>query len=88
MRHFSGVRKFAIRRTEEKKGGCMSQPVRCGCGGEAILQIIKANIYEHWYRILCPSCYVQTKAYYSEAEAIEVWNRAMGVTDTNVGDKY
>jgi len=42
------------------------------------MQMVNASIYERWYRIVCPKCYVQTKAYRSEAEAVEAWNKAMG----------
>ena len=61
------------------------KPVRCGCGGEAIIEC--ANGYDPfaektkpnlWYGVICKKCKIQTKAYYTEAEAITAWNRAMG----------
>ena len=42
-----------------------------------------------WHRVICKNCGTQTKAFYTEAEAVQAWNRAMsGATDTNVGDKF
>lgn len=49
-------------------------PVRCGCGGEAV-------VHEHEYgeyEVYCPRCFITTDDYATEAEAIEAWNRAMG----------
>ena len=50
------------------------KPVRCGCGGEAI-------VHEHEYgefEVYCPMCFITTDDYKTEAEAIEAWNKAMG----------
>ena len=66
------------------------KPVRCGCGGEA--KVEWANGYDPfaekrksnlWYGVICKKCKIQTKAYYTEAEAITAWNRAMGVVAKN-----
>ena len=63
------------------------EPVKCGCGGEAKVEC--ANGYDPfaekrkpnlWYGVICKKCKIQTKAYYTEAEAITAWNRAMGGT--------
>ena len=71
------------------------KPVKCGCGGEAKIEsasgydpFAEKRIPELWYGVICKKCKIQTKSYYTEAEAVQAWNRAMsGVTDTNVGDK-
>lgn len=70
------------------------KPVRCGCGGEAKIEwangydpFAEKRIPKLWYGVICKKCKIQTKAYYTEAEAITAWNRAMGATDMNVGDK-
>ena len=63
------------------------KPVRCGCGGEPIVGHIEKTNYlpkDRWY-IGCPKCEICTKIYNTESEAIQAWNKAMGVTDTNVG---
>ncbi len=61
------------------------KPVRCGCGGEA--KVESANGYDPfaekkkpnlWYGVICRKCKIQTKSYYTEAEAITAWNKAMG----------
>ena len=61
------------------------KPVRCGCGGEA--KVESANGYDPfaekkkpnlWYGVICRKCKIQTKSYYTEAEAIQAWNKAMG----------
>lgn len=63
-------------------------PVRCGCGGEAHHDSASCwNPEEEewmpnfWHRVICKNCGTQTKAFYTEAEAIEAWNRAMGNGD-------
>ena len=33
-----------------------------------------------WHRVICKNCGTQTKAFYTEAEAITAWNRAMSVS--------
>ena len=74
------------------------KPVRCGCGGEAV---IDAEMGYELYHVFCPKCEIVTAWYKTEAEAIEAWNTAMGTntrkllevlvhdaTDTNVGCKF
>ena len=60
------------------------KPVRCGCGGEAIADCARCWnpekeewIPNFWHRVICEKCGTQTKAFYTEAEAITAWNRAM-----------
>ena len=67
------------------------KPVRCGCGGEAIIGLKewedrKGNYHENSF-VYCDNCSISTGGYLTEAEAITAWNRAMGATDTNVGNK-
>ena len=64
--------------------------IKCGCGGEA-------KVYEWttedgdgqeipcWYAY-CTNCLIITDAQFSEAEAIETWNRAMGERTVKVED--
>ena len=51
------------------------KPVRCGCGGKAMLYV--SPITTRWL-LQCESCKIETTFYDSEAEAIKAWNRAMG----------
>ena len=60
------------------------KPVRCGCGGEA--EVLHPS-YTHCIVVMCGKCGIKTPYMNSEAEAITTWNRAMGATDKNVGDK-
>ena len=72
------------------------KPVRCGCGGKAMLYV--SPITTRWL-LQCESCKIETTFYDTEAEAITAWNRAMGersakgiehdasITDTD-GNKY
>lgn len=58
------------------------KPVRCGCGGEAIIGLKewedrKGNYHENSF-VYCNDCSISTGGYLTEAEAIEAWNRAMG----------
>ena len=71
------------------------KPVKCGCGGEAHHDSESCWNPEQeewmpnfWHRVVCKNCGTQTKAFYTKAAAITAWNKAMGVTDTNVGDKF
>ena len=59
------------------------KPVRCRCGGEA------KTVLNEFYNYLthCLVCGMSTRAFDTEAEAIEAWNTAMGAKDTNVPDK-
>lgn len=84
------------------------QLLPCGCGGEAHHDSASCwNPEEEewmpnfWHRVICKNCGTQTKAFYTEAEAIEAWNKAMGkdidvpakertykVTDIHVDEYY
>ena len=58
------------------------KPVRCGCGGEAI--ILKADEYHQFpdtYYVSCTKCTAGVGPYDTEAEAVTTWNRAMGTTE-------
>lgn len=57
------------------------KPVRCGCGGEAELKhyCYSYGDDDQYYYVWCQRCDIQTKTYRTEAEAIEAWNRAMGI---------
>lgn len=70
------------------------KPVKCRCGGEAYHDSASCWNPEQeewmpnfWHRVICKNCGTQTKAFYTEAEAVQAWNRAMGATDTNVENK-
>ena len=70
------------------------KPVNCGCGGEA-KHVTESCwnpeeekwIPNFWHRVICKNCGTQTKAFYTEAEAIEVWNKAMGAKNVNISDQ-
>lgn len=54
------------------------KPVRCGCGGEAV--VVKHTFHgaSPSYGVECMNCHVETWQFYNEeAEAITAWNRAM-----------
>ena len=53
------------------------KPVNCGCGGEA--QTGKS--YSGFYGVECINCGIQSGYYDTEAEAVQAWDRAMGVTE-------
>ena len=58
------------------------KPVRCGCGGEA--EVIKHTFHgaSPSYGVECTNCHAESWQFYStEAEAIEAWNRAMGIAE-------
>ena len=52
------------------------KPVRCGCGGEAVIYVT------HWwgkcYVCECEECGTASRPCTTETEAITAWNRAMG----------
>ena len=54
------------------------KPVACGCGGEAQIakKYLMGNLPDVY--VLCGNCSIRTGEYYTEAEAIEAWNLAMG----------
>ena len=63
---------------------CQPKLVRCGCGGEAKVEwangydpFTEKRIPNLWYGVICKKCKIQTKSYYTEAEAIQAWNTAM-----------
>ena len=62
------------------------KPVRCGCGGEVAV-LIGVDKGHEYYRVKCWECGTQTVKKRHKAEAVTVWNCAIGATDTNVGDK-
>lgn len=55
-----------------------SGPVRCGCGGEAEIgqKYLMGNLPDVY--VICGNCSIRTGEYYTETEAIEAWNKAMG----------
>ena len=62
------------------------KPVRCGCGGKARIVYIDGEDSEDTF-VECIRCRISIPVCPSEAEAVTTWNRAMGATDMNVGDK-
>lgn len=63
-------------------------PVRCGCGGEAMIDAYLGDLHRsNLYYIYCAKCDIRTSNYLSEAEAVTAWNTAMGAKDINVSDK-
>ena len=54
------------------------KPVRCGCGGKAIVK--KHTFYRALplYSVRCDKCGIQVPSRNTEAEAVTAWNRAMG----------
>ena len=62
------------------------KPVRCGCGGEA--KVVKHEYYEcsPTYGVTCYKCGTATnQGFDTEAEAVEVWNCAMGEAHSEGG---
>ena len=74
--------------------GSELKPVRCWCGGEAYHDTtrgwipMREDAFVVWHRVICKNCGTQTKAFYTEAEAIQAWNKAMGAKDINVPNKF
>lgn len=56
------------------------KPVRCGCGGEAIIETDYDTVApgELWKRVVCHNCNIRTTWRHTEAEAVTAWNTAMG----------
>lgn len=52
--------------------------VKCGCGGEAKVRASCFFTATDLYLVQCKRCGTATLLKYSEAEAIEAWNKAMG----------
>lgn len=52
----------------------MIKPVKCGCGGEAIIYINGAR----QAKIYCEKCGIESNVFATKYEAITAWNRAMG----------
>lgn len=52
----------------------MIKPVKCGCGGKAIIYINGAR----QAKIYCEKCGIESNVFSTKYEAIEAWNRAMG----------
>jgi hypothetical protein len=50
------------------------KPVRCGCGGEAMLYVSPISTL---CLLQCESCKIETAFYDTEVEAITAWNKAM-----------
>ena len=51
------------------------KPIRCGCGGEAVIEYIGSPFSP--YVVKCKKCGVRTDEEDTESEAITAWNRAM-----------
>lgn len=73
----------------------MNKPINCGCGGEA--HHVSASCWNpekeewmpnFWHQVICKNCGTQTKAFYTEAEAITAWNEAMGGQTAKVYVNY
>ena len=62
------------------------KPVRCGCGGDVAV-LFGVDKGHEYYIVKCWGCGTQTVKKRHKAEAVEAWNRAMGATDMNVGNK-
>lgn len=57
----------------------MNKPVKCGCGGEPRVIMLIPEVYA----VECSKCWIRTGSpARTEAEAITIWNKAMGA-DTN-----
>ncbi len=75
---------------EEGKMSDELKPAHCGCGGEAEVRGFEnlddsVSIY-----ICCTKCHTSTVSFtgdQAEANAVEVWNQAMGAKDINVPAK-
>ena len=62
----------------------MNKLINCGCGGEAKIakKILMGNLPDVY--VFCENCSIRTREYYSVAEAIKAWNRAMGADMNSV----
>lgn len=57
------------------------KPVRCGCGGKAIVWNYNNSEGITWSVVYCENCKIQTLKLETEAEAIAAWNRSLGNGD-------
>ncbi len=63
----------------------MNKPVNCGCGGKSDIHFIGNTYIGEYHKfigkyfICCEECGIKTSIYNSKKEAIEAWNKAMGV---------
>lgn len=56
------------------------KPCKCGCGGWAITD------FNYGFYLYCHDCGIMTTEYDTEAEAIEMWNKAIGITHEKAVD--
>lgn len=69
------------------------KPVRCGCGGEAEVDCLLQPDGFYMAGCYCKNCGTKTIPFWDKEKAkaidyaVTTWNRAMGATDMNVGDK-
>lgn len=69
------------------------KPVLCGCGGEAEIDWVLQPDGVYMTGVYCENCGTKTIPFWSMEKdkaidyAVTTWNRAMGATDMNVGDK-
>lgn len=67
------------------------KPVRCGCGGEAIILSFENLDNSISVYVSCPKCHTSTVSFCGEqakSNAIEVWNKAMGERTVKVEDTW
>ena len=63
-------------------------PVRCGCGGGPhIVNYWSADYAQTVWYVRCKECDIASGDYFSEAEAVAGWNKAMGAFNNNAGHK-
>ena len=61
---------------------------QCKCGGNAIIRQDHFSVSYGDWKIFCEKCGMQTGWTKNKEDAIELWNRVMGATDINVGNKF
>ena len=67
----------------------MTEPINCGCGGEAkLIKYTHRPYYKVSYYVRCKNCRTRTQDYCTEAEAIEAWNKAMSERTAKVHDYF
>ena len=62
-------------------------PVKCRCGGEPEVHIMGHEMCDAQYYVCCENYDTRTWLFDSEEEAIEAWNKAMGVKGIKVPNK-